>query len=108
MEADAHLAQLPSDAHRALYDTQDPQQFRRLQNAAGGITGYAVYSNFRKGDWKPSIDCRRRISDFVRSMNWPAATETLSAELFERYGELFVTLQCGDHKTEVALARFEP
>jgi hypothetical protein len=106
-QAETHFARLGHDRHRAIYDVKEPGQFRLLQTAAIGVPGFAVYSNLRKGDWKPTLDYRRKISGFVRSMGWPATTDGLSAELAERYGELFVRLQCGDQETEVLLSQFE-
>jgi hypothetical protein len=66
--AEAHLARLSHDPHRLIYEVQEPGQFRRLQTGAIGVPVFTVYSNFRKGDWKPTLDYRRRISGFVRSM----------------------------------------
>jgi hypothetical protein len=105
--ADHHYHHLPSDRHRLIYDTGDPIQLGRLQSAATGIPGFAVYANFQRAEWKPSLDFRRRVSGYIRTLGWVRQDTGIEATLAERYGELFVTLTAGDQRTEVALVKFE-
>ena len=106
-EADGHYEQLYSDVHRMIYDTSNPAQLGRLQTAAGGIPGFAVYINCQKKEWKPPVEFKRKLSGYINQLGWPRTEESIGADLSERYGELFVTLTCGYRRQEVAFAEFE-
>ena len=95
-EASEHYAAIATDKRRRIYDMNNPADKEKLYHAATQPEGYAVYAALlRDKKWKPGPLLAAAIKRFMRANG--VGRESLSADLFIRFGELFITLKKDYH-----------
>ncbi len=95
-EANAHYAAIAADKRRRIYDINDPADKEKLYHAATQPEGYAVYAALlREKKWKPGPLLAAAVKRFMRANG--IGRENASADLFIRFGELFITLKKDYH-----------
>ena len=95
-EANDHYKAIAADRRRYIYSLYHPGDKEKLYHAAGQPEGYGVYIALLKDrEWKPGHLFTAAIKRYMRlhGGSSPAGREHLSAELFIRFGELFITLK---------------
>ena len=108
-KAKMHYDALVHDANRFLYDSNDPEQYKKLEIAARQPLGFPVYSPLLEKEWKPSEQMREKIRSYVAAnLQWtPGRNDTIQADLFSQVGELFLNLKYRTHEIKVPLADIE-
>jgi hypothetical protein len=104
--AKTHYDTLDNDANRFLYNLTEEEHYQKLFIAAAQPEGFKIYSPLVKQTWKPIAT---RIRNYInQKLNWsPAGTDSVKADLFVQFGELFITLKCGIHEVKLPLADIE-
>ena len=108
-DARTHYNALQQDANRFLYDNNIAEHHAKLEIAAKQPLGYKVYSSLLEQPWKPSEKMAEKIRHYIgENLTWtPARADTIGAELFTRFGELFITLNYNERLVKVPLADIE-
>jgi hypothetical protein len=108
-EAQRHYNSLHNDANRFLYDSQNSDHAAKLEIAAKQVPGFPVYTPLLEKPWEPSEKMSELIRKYIgANLNWtPAREETVKADLFTQFGELFVNLKYRSFETKVPLADIE-
>lgn len=104
-----HYNFLQHDPNRYLYDCKNTDHAARLETAAKQVPGYPVYTPLLEKPWQPSEKMAELIRKYIgANLNWtPAREETVKADLFTEFGELFVNLNYRSHEIQVPLADIE-
>ena len=107
--AQTHFEALLSDPHRYLYDINEPEHLKKLYTAAAQPLGYKIFTPLMQQPWKPSSEMAESIRKYINgNANWtPGRNDTLKADLFTQFGELFITLKFGIHEVKLPLADIE-
>ncbi len=107
--AHMHYKNLQHDAQRFLYDSNNPDHNAKLEKAAKQVPGYQVYTPLLEKPWEPSEKMTELIRRYIRQhAPWqPTREETVKADLFTQFGELFVNLRYRSHQLQVPLADIE-
>ena len=107
--AKAHFGALQQDGNRFLYDDAVPEHHQKLEIAAKQPPGYKVYSSLLEQPWRPSPDMAEKIRRYIgANLTWtPARSDTINAELFTQFGELFLTLRYNAYEAKVLLTDIE-
>ena len=107
--AKTHYDTLDDDANRFLYNINDEEHYQKLFIAASQPEGFKIYSPLVKQQWKPTPPIAARIRNYInQKLNWHLArTDSVKADLFVQFGELFITLKCGIHELKLPLADIE-
>lgn len=107
--AQMHYDALANDANRFLYDATHPAHLQKLETAASQPIGFKVYSPLMEKEWQPSKLLSDKIRRYVAAeLLWmPARSETVKADLFTQFGELFVTLKHRVEEIRVPLSDIE-
>lgn len=108
-EARRHYNFLHHDPHRFLYDSRNDVHAAKLDIAAKQVPGFPVYTPLLGKPWEPSEKMSELIRKYIGAhLNWtPAREETVKADLFTQFGELFVNLKYRTYETKVLLADIE-
>lgn len=109
ISAETHFFALPNDPHRFLYDAANPEHYNKLLVAAAQPVGFRVFSPLMPQPWKPPTPMARQIRDYIsEKMNWtPARSDSVKADLFTQFGELFINLKFRNEELKVPLADIE-
>ena len=104
-----HYNFLLHDRSRFLYDSMNEEHKSKLEIAAKQVAGYPVYTPLLEKPWQPSEKMSELIRRYIRAhLSWtPAREETVKADLFIQFGELFVNLKYRSQETKVPLADIE-
>ena len=104
-----HYNFLHHDPNRIFYDSMKSEHFAKLEIAARQVVGYPVYTPLLEKPWEPSEKMSELIRRYIRShLSWtPAREESVKADLFTQFGELFVNLRYRSQETKVPLADIE-
>mgnify|MGYP003574963444 CR=1 FL=1 len=104
-----HYNFLHHDPNRFLYDSRKPEHYAKLEIAARQVVGYPVYTPLLERNWEPSEKMSESIRRYIRAhLTWtPAREESVKADLFTEFGELFVNLKWRSHEKKVPLANIE-
>jgi hypothetical protein len=107
--AKTHYDTLDNDPNKFLYNINEPEHYEKLFIAAGQPEGFHIYSPLVQQPWKPTPAIANRIRNYINhKMKWaPARTDTVKADLFVQFGELFITLRSGIHEVKLPLAEIE-
>jgi hypothetical protein len=107
--AQMHYNFLHYDANRFLYDSSNPAHAAKLDIAAKQVPAYPVFTPLLEKPWEPSEKMSELIRRYIRAhLNWtPSREETVKADLFTEFGELFVNLKFRSFQTKVPLADIE-
>ena len=108
-DAQMHFNLVSQDRHRFLYDSHNPEHFERLERAAKQIPGWPVYTPLLEKPWVPSEKMAELIRRYIaNNLSWtPAREETVKADLFTQFGQLFVTLKYRSQEIRVLLEDIE-
>lgn len=108
-DARSHFDALKHDGNRFLYDNNNPEHHAKLEIAAKQPLGYKIYSSLLEEPWKPSEKMAEKIRHYIgENLTWtPARADTIGAELFTHYGELFINLKYSTHEAKVPLTDIE-
>jgi hypothetical protein len=107
--AQTHYDALAHDPHRFLYHIANEEHLKKLNMAAVQPPGYTIYSPLMAQPWKPNAEMAASIRSYIsEKMNWtPGRNEMVKADLFTRFGELFINLKYGNHEIKVPLEEIE-
>ena len=107
--AQTHYDALPGDPNRFLYDIADPVHAEKLAIAANQPLGFKIFSPLMQQPWKPTAEIAAQIRTYIsEKMNWtPGRNDTVKADLFTQFGELFINLKYGNHEIKVPLVDIE-
>jgi hypothetical protein len=107
--ATRHHHLIRQDPNHFLYDCKNADHAARLEIAAKQVPGYPVYTPLLEKPWQPSEKMAELIRKYIGAhLNWmPAREETVKADLFTEFGELFVNLNYRSHEIQVPLADIE-
>jgi hypothetical protein len=107
--AQMHYNFLHRDANRFLYDSRNPAHFAKLEIAARQVPAYPVYTPLLEKPWEPSEKMSVSIRRYIAThLNWRVPREeTVKADLFTEFGELFVNLKYMSQEAKVPLADIE-
>lgn len=104
-----HYNFLHQDANRFIYDCNNADHAAKLDIAAKQVPGFPVYTPLLEKPWEPSEKMAERIRKYIGAhLSWtPAREESVKADLFTEFGELFVNLKYRSHEIQVPLADIE-
>jgi len=107
--AKTHYDTLDDDPNRFLYNINEEEHYQKLFIAASQPDGFKIYSPLMKQGWKPTPPIAARIRNYInQKLNWHLArADSVKADLFVQFGELFITLKCGIHELKLPLADIE-
>ena len=107
--AKTHYDTLDNDANRFLYNINEEEHYQKLFIAAGQPEGFKIYSPLVKQVWKPTPPIATKIRNYInQKLTWsPARNDSVKADLFVQFGELFITLKFGIHEVKLPLAEIE-
>jgi hypothetical protein len=108
-EAKEHFDRLEQDGRRFLYDARDTAHLRRLETAALGVPGFAVYVPLVEGPVTPGKELQGKLKNYIsRRLQWRVKREIgVEADIRVRFGEIIVTLSYDGAVAEVPLAEIE-
>lgn len=109
VKAQVHYDAIAHDGNRFIYDANNDEQLKKLEIAAGQPQGFRVYSPLLEKEWKPSGLLSDKIRHYVSAnLLWtPGRNDTVKADLFVRFGELFITLKHRMQEIQVPLSEIE-
>lgn len=109
ISAETHFFALQNDPHRFLYDAANPAHYNKLTIAAAQPVGYKVYSPVMLHAWKPPAPMAQQIRQYIsEKMNWtPARADSVKADLFTQFGELFINLKFKNEELKVPIEEIE-
>ena len=107
--AQMHYNFLHHDPNRFLYDSRNPAHAAKLDIAAKQVPAFPVYTPLLEKLWEPSEKMSELIRRYISiHLSWtPSREETVKADLFTQFGELFVNLKYKSFATKVPLADIE-
>ena len=107
--AHIHYDALAHDPNRFLYDSTLPDHYKKLETAAAQPLGFRVYSPLLEKEWKPSGLLSDKLRRYITGkLQWtPGRNDTVKAELFTQFGELFITLKNRGNRIKVPLSDIE-
>lgn len=107
--AQMHYNFIAFDKNRFLYDSDKPAHYAKLEIAAKQVPEYPVYTPLLEKPWEPSEKMSEMIRRYIgANLDWmPAREETVKADLFNRFGQLFVNLKYKNLETRVPLDDIE-
>jgi hypothetical protein len=107
--AKMHYNFLHDDPNRFLYDSANPAHAARLETAAKQLPAFPVYTPLLEKPWEPSEKMSESIRRYIRlHFEWKVPREeTVKADLFTEFGELFVNLRYKSEERKVPLADIE-
>jgi hypothetical protein len=107
--AKTHYDTLDNDPNRFLYNINEEEHYQKLFTAAGQPEGYKIYSPLVKQAWKPTPPIAARIRKYIdQKLTWSLGrNDSVKADLFVQFGELFITLKFGIHELKLPLADIE-
>jgi hypothetical protein len=107
--AQTHFDALTNDPNRFLYNISDPVHAEKLSIAASQPLGFKIFSPLMQQPWKPTSEIAAQIRTYINEkMNWtPGRNDTVKADLFTQFGELFINLKYGNHEIKVPLEEIE-
>jgi hypothetical protein len=107
--AQKHFNFLHQDPNRFLYDSINAAHAAKLEIAAKQVPEFPVYTPLLEKPWEPSEKMSEKIRRYIGAhTSWtPAREETVKADLFTQFGELFVNLKYRSYETKVPLDDIE-
>lgn len=107
--AQRHYNFLHHDANRFLYDSHNAEHLAKLETASKQLPGYPVFTPLLDKPWTPSEKMSELIRRYISLyLDWkPAREESVKADLFTEFGELFVNLKYRTNEIRVPLADIE-
>jgi hypothetical protein len=107
--AQVHYDFLRHDPNRFLYDSRNPAHAAKLDIAAKQVPAFPVFTPLLEKPWEPSEKMSALIRRYIGThLNWmPSREETVKADLFTEFGELFVNLKFRSFETKAPLADIE-
>ena len=107
--AQMHYNLLLRDANRFLYDSRNPAHAAKLEIAAKQVPAYPVYTPLLEKPWEPSEKMSVLIRRYIgQHLNWQVPREeTVKADLFNQFRELFVNLKFRSFQAKVPLDDIE-
>jgi len=107
--AKTHFDALDNDPNRFLYNINEPEHFEKLSRAATQPDGFKIYSPLIQQPWKPTPVIAAKIRAYINEKtNWtPSRNDSVKADLFIQFGELFINLKYGIHELKIPLVEIE-
>lgn len=108
--AERHMRLLLSDKYRFLYDSTNPEHYKRLVTAACQPAGFRIYINLLQKKWKATDILKGKINSYmIYQLPWwkYSPADKLQVTLKERYGQLYIVLLWKGQQTEVHLDEIE-
>jgi len=108
-QAKTHYDNLYNDPNRFLYNITEPEHYEKLTLAATQPEGYKIYSPLIQQPWKPTPEMAAKIRNYIgQKLSWsPKRSDTVKADLFVQFGELFITLKYERDTINLPLAELE-
>jgi hypothetical protein len=110
--AQKHLQSIKADQYAFLYDTEIPEELRRLVTAARQPFGYKIFYAGKKGiEWKPPTIYQEKMKNYIRKKHptWrsPRFSKKIQAGLSEEFGQLFLTLSYEEEEDRIHFEEIE-
>jgi hypothetical protein len=104
-----HFEALKNDGDRFLYDVTNAEHFEKLKAVVQQPAGYKTCTPLLQQPWKPTVGLGQKIKRYIDSeLRWiPGRNDTVHANLFIEFGELFITLKYRIHEVKVPLVDIE-
>jgi hypothetical protein len=110
--AQKHLQSIRTDPYAFLYDTENPEELRRLMTAARQPFGYKIYYAGKKGiDWKPPTVYQEKMKTYIQKTHphWrsPRNSGKIQIGLSEEFGRFFLHLVTEEEEDRIPFEEIE-